>query len=287
MQSADLLDWIRKLCGYQFPRLGHRAFQWFFSHCPPQVDSELLPGIRVNMNLRDTTQQTSYWQGPRYEWPTPVVLSRWAEAGATHFFDIGSNYGFYSYLMLVRFPGIDVHAFEPNPRTFAGLLESQQRNGLAALHVHQVGLSDVADVVEFRASTESSGHSSFGPHPKLSVTDRLEVVPFDDWAKRAGLAIPPRPAWIAKIDVEGYECRVLAGMSGALEARAFLGLCVEINPFTLELAGTSPEAVISLLEGFGYMRLTVPVKRIGRHRTLNVFFAPGGVEGLQLLGNGS
>ena len=99
MLSA-IFDFMRRSLGYKFPRSGRTANALFFKVAPRQIQTELFPGIHVQLDLRDLTQRTTYWQGDRFEYPTPSILSGWAAQGAERFFDIGSNYGFFSYYML-------------------------------------------------------------------------------------------------------------------------------------------------------------------------------------------
>ncbi|MGB8466071.1 MAG: FkbM family methyltransferase, partial [Terrimicrobiaceae bacterium] len=93
------------------------------------------------MNLGDLTQRSTFWQGSRFEAPTAQILARFG-AGAKVFFDIGSNYGFFSYWTLHRLPGIEVYAFEPNPKTFETMRRARLENSLNRLHPQRVGLSD-------------------------------------------------------------------------------------------------------------------------------------------------
>ena len=68
--------------------------------------------------MREEVQATTYWFGTRYEAPTPHILRRWGK-DAQLFFDIGANYGFFSFFMHGVRPDLPIHAFEPNPKTFS------------------------------------------------------------------------------------------------------------------------------------------------------------------------
>jgi len=62
---------------------------------------------------------------------------------------------------------------------------------------------------------------------------------------------------VAKIDVEGFELKVLKGMSKSLSNQSFKGLIVEINPFTLSLTGVEGEDVFNLMHKYGYQSINV------------------------------
>jgi len=265
---------IRRHLGYKFPPLGSVAYQCFFKLLPREIDIELLPSIRAHLNTDDGTQRATYWQGTRFEKPTPEVLKTWASRPEAIFFDIGSNYGWFSFYLASELPDLRVHAFEPNPATFNLLQEIASRNQLSRLRPWHLGLGDHETTSHLRIGIEDSGHSTFGPHPTLSEKDAVEISikSFDAWRQEAGLELPSAPCWVAKIDVEGFEYRVINGMQEALTARAFYGLAVEVNRDTLEFCGSNSKELIALLERFGYVEYTPGFS--GAHRQMNKFFVP-------------
>jgi FkbM family methyltransferase len=279
MLTSAFADSLRRRFGYQFPRLGARGMNWCLSRIPPAINCELFPGIRLNMNLGDLTQRSTFWQGSRFEAPTARILAR-SGAGAKVFFDIGSNYGFFSYWMLHRLPEIEVYAFEPNPETFETIRRAQLENALTRIHPQNVGLSDSVGSLDLHPGTQDSGHSTFARHPGLSAppVKNIPVETFDGWAEGTGLAEPGADEWIAKIDVEGFELRVLAGMRNALSRGAFRLLVVEINEFTLSLAGTAPEQLREFLNDMGYFQPEVlhGASQGDLAKSGNGFFVPAG-----------
>jgi FkbM family methyltransferase len=247
------LDRLRALMGYRFPHLGRRIFEAFFHYAPSQQEVELFPNLYVDLNLHDGTQKTTYWQGARYEHPAARILANWIRDGAV-FFDIGANYGFFSYWMLSQGNPVTVYAFDPVPENAAKMERARRRNSLAhRFTVAECALGDSMATMVLRTGGDDSGHSTLGNHPGLGGrTFDVSVVPFDAWIIRSGLQLPSEPTWIAKIDVEGFEYHVLRGMRAALQARAFAGLMIEINPYTLSLFGQVPEDVFSFLAEMGY-----------------------------------
>ena len=278
MIFAQTMESLRRGCGHRFPRLGGLAFNTFFRLMPETVETELLPGVKARLDLRDLTARATYWQGGRFEHPTPDILAAWGQAGAEMFFDIGSNYGFFSYWMWSQCPALQIHAFEPNPRTFERLNGIVQRNALSRIHPHQLALADVPGTLQLTPGKEDSGHSTLGTHPQLTnqeVVD-VQVHTFDGWCQATGLILPPKPSWVVKMDVEGFELKALQGMQTALRARAFAGLAIEINDFTLEFCGTSAKEVIGFLRNNGYQSIadTPAGSRWPLAQTANNFFVP-------------
>jgi hypothetical protein len=131
-------------------------------------------------------------------------------------------------------------------------------------------MGDVSGKLSLHPGTDDSGHSTFGNHPGLkdSPVKNVEVMTFSKWLGTAGLTIPSRPSWIAKIDVEGFEMKVLAGMEDALKQRAFQGVVIEINAFTLGFCGAVPVDIFRFMKSCGYKRCDIS------DRSGNAFFIP-------------
>jgi FkbM family methyltransferase len=269
-----MIDWVRRRCGYRFPPLGGTASRLVTDALPARVQTELFPGIRAELDLSDGTQRSTYWQGERAEYPTAPVLHEWARAGATAFFDIGANYGFFSFMMASRHPSLDVYAFEPHPGTYRRLDGIRADNALANVRTYNIGLGDEPALLTLHPGVSDAGHSTFLSHPELhGAIDQVVVRPFDEWRRSQGLALPSQPSWVAKIDVEGFEVSVIDGMRDALHAQAFIGLVVEVLPFTLALGGRRPADVTDALAAAGYVP-AAPERAPKRVKTDNIFFVP-------------
>lgn len=267
-------EMIRKSSGFRFPRLGRQAYDLFFQLMPRRATVELFEGINVPLNFNDDTQRTTYWQGERFEFPTADILKSWGKR-STCFFDIGSNYGFFSFLMLARCPELEVYSFEPNPETFALVQSAKDSNALERMHPYNLGLGEESKKLDLFKGVVDSGHSTFGKHPELigqAPFNSIQVVRFDDFIIEKSLGLPSSPAWCAKIDVEGFELKVLRGMRSALAAKAFLGLVVEINPFTLNLCQATAAEIFDLLESHGYRACPQGITRATMTSSGNAFF---------------
>lgn len=286
-QSNSLWTWLidrfRQLCGYRFPPLGPVAFAGIFKALPPTIETRLFPGIKAILDLHDETQRTTYWFGTRFEAPTPQILREWASE-ATHFFDIGSNYGFYSFFLHSVFSHLHIYPFEPNPASFRRLLDICTINRTVRIQPQPYGLSDEDKRLEFLQLTDNTGHSSFATveayadrNPLLAGASltKCDVIPFDQAIRRLGLSYPAKPGWVAKIDVEGYEMKVLLGMAEALRNKAFKGICIELVAENLSLCGTSIEQVDTLLRSCDYHQMPgLEIEHDHRGRNHNAFYVP-------------
>ena len=251
-----LIETFRRLGGYKFPRLGRSAFNACFALLPREGVVEICRGIRTSVDFSDTIVQGTYWGGSRFEAPTgPWLEERARESGATHFFDLGSNFGYFTWHLLSQFPELIGHAFEPNPALFAKLQDTRQRNALTRFHPWNLGLSDAPGRLELRhTGDDNSGSATFGPAEGSNsrVLAEVPVVTFDAWREEQKIELPSRPLWLAKIDVEGFEARLLRGMTETLRARPFAGLAIEQHEENLVRCGSSVAEVESLLASAGY-----------------------------------
>jgi FkbM family methyltransferase len=181
-----------------------------------------------------------------YELETGLLLTRLCR-GDGAFYDIGSNWGYFSLLLAAtpEFTG-PVFAFEPNPRTYADLKDVIQQAGLAErVKPCAFGLgresSNMALAETDRFHTGYARLVSNGPGQEIMVK-RLDDL---------GLPTPQ----VIKIDAEGMEADILAGGATLLK---------NSQPFILFenfLDYTSPNRTfepLQWLRGHGY-QLLVPV----------------------------
>ncbi|MEM1059493.1 MAG: FkbM family methyltransferase [Verrucomicrobiota bacterium] len=279
MLPARLVDRIRQLCGYRFPRMGRLGNQLFWKSIPREMRSEIVPGIEVDLNFGDSVCKGTFKYGAAHEWPTLPVLEHWVRAApepARLFFDIGSNYGYFSYFLMSRLPGLTAYAFEPNPDTFQRLETIKRENRLAHFLPQNLGLGETEGQLDFYPALHNTGDSSFMKRDDVDMGEPIPVpvLPFAAWIEREVLRLPSSPAWVAKIDVEGYEKYTLRGMAPALEARAFAGICLEMLESTQSLTDGGTDSLIVQMESYGYRR----VMRVDRwdipDGNTNAFFVP-------------
>ncbi len=144
-----------------------------------------------------------------------LMLDRMRRHGCDLFVDVGANLG--TYAMEVARAGLAarVVAFKPDPRTLVRLRYHLQINGLPQVEVVEKGVSAARGTAGFKlVDVSNPGMSRIVTEaPDLTV----ETVPLDE-------ELPMRGARIfVKIDVEGHELEVLAGMRGLIrDNRVFI-----------------------------------------------------------------
>ncbi len=210
-----------------------------------------LHGYRMTLQTADWCERWTYMLGRYYEAHTQMLFERALRPGDV-FVDIGANIGM-TVLMAARCvgPAGRVLAFEPNPRVYQRLSDHIARNGLAALaEARNCALGDVATELELHVPLHP-GQATFAPlasdHEGRETMSVKVPVRVGDHELRG---LPEAPMMV-KIDTEGFECRVLAGLKHTLETRKPAVVC-EAVPGLLERAGASIGALFDLMHGAGY-----------------------------------
>lgn len=156
-----------------------------------------------------------------------------------HFIDIGANIGYFTVMAARRVgEGGRVDAFEPDPENRARLIANLQRNGVESrVRVHDVALSDRegrAVIHRYAGGAMNHGCSTLHPVPgEAGQMADVRTARLDD--VRPG--VTPR---LIKMDVEGAEPEVVAGMRGLLRGETPPAVIGEFNPTQAGHAGQAP-----------------------------------------------
>ena len=162
--------------------------------------------------------------------------------------DAGANDGGYTQRMLNA--GMTVHAFEPVPDVFDRL--SQRFANDTRVRLNQLALSDRSELLRNQTvlSCWTIGtKGTAGLDTALEYVDRpafnVQTVTLDEYLDRSYSA----PVDFIKLDVDGYEHRVLQGATRTLLTRPPI-LC-EFNCYINKLGG-SPREFLQLIFKLGY-----------------------------------
>lgn len=162
----------------------------------------------------DSEARHLFWRGVESIEPESMPVFAREAAQATTVIDIGANRGTFTLTALAASPTVEVIAIEPSPGTFRHLSEqielnhwsdrvqlvnaaAADRSGTMAFHVPRSLLANSARLVDAAHRSAITGE----------VID-VEVLTIDELTTEAD---------VVKIDVEGAEHLVLAGMTSLLE----------------------------------------------------------------------
>ena len=215
-----------------------------------------LPGAPLRMRVHET--------GDEFISPCIRATGLW-EPAETRFFvttirpgdfvvDVGANIGYYS-LIASRLVGDAgrVLAIEPDADNCAILRHNVAGNGATNVRVVEAAASDINGVERlYRAGTNLGDHRTYDSgdgRPSKSVPAFTLDHLVGDQAQRVDFI---------KIDAQGAEAKILAGMAGTLRRNAgHITIVLEFWPFGLERAGSSAARVLELLDEYRFEMATI------------------------------
>jgi FkbM family methyltransferase len=166
-------------------------------------------------------------------------MKRCVELRFDTFIDIGANIGLYSCVLLKNRCVRRAILFEPDRRNIVHLKANLLINGLLdSVELHEVALGDLTGRYRFAPGAIDGGFSRvLDDNESVDSSYEVTVLPLDDV-----LSFSDRRLAI-KIDVENYECKVLAGMQRILRQNECMILVESFDTF---------DQVTSLLTAAGY-----------------------------------
>lgn len=172
--------------------------------------------------------------------------------------DVGANDGGFAWQAMIALPEAHIYSFEPLPSVYAELKRQIRRRRAARVQAHNLALGDHERELEMFLHPEETGTSSFLPsaqvcrekYTKFRNTEvvKVKMDTLDGWLAKSKAALEPEI--LLKLDVQGYEDRVLKGASQTLrQARACL---LEVNFDCFYEGQPTFEALGDYLRDFGY-----------------------------------
>lgn len=123
--------------------------------------------------------------------------------------DAGANIGQTALAFARWWPAARIHSFEPIAATYARLATACGNN--PRIECHRLALGDAESEAQVSVQDNSELNSLLAPSG-TGATERVRVRRLDDWAAERRI----ERIDLLKIDVEGYELRVLAGAEALL-----------------------------------------------------------------------
>jgi FkbM family methyltransferase len=176
-----------------------------------------------------------------------ILQTREAAAGGI-MLDLGANVGRMSIPRVILGDVTRAYCAEPDPVTFACLARNAIDNGLRGLVLpDQTAIGDRNGTVRLRQSGPSGSFSVVSGGSAEGGMETVEVpcCTLDTWVERLGIDLDA--VTFVKVDVEGFERRVLAGGSRVLGC-SHIAWQMEIYPSKLRAAGDDPEPLYGDLQ---------------------------------------
>jgi len=183
----------------------------------------------------------------KYEPIETALVQQEVGAGDT-VVDIGANLGYFTLLFsgLVG-DGGTVYAFEPDPKSFALLQENIKENGCSNIRAERKAVTDRSGFSRLYLSAEDTvDHRVYDSGDDRDYVE-VETVSLDDYFARVEASVD-----FIKVDAQGAEPLILAGMSQLLERSPSAKLLTEFWPFGLSQCGIAAEDYLSQLHNAGF-----------------------------------
>ena len=220
---------------------------WVLSRRHP--DEVELDGQTFKVDPRDFGVTLELHSTGTYEPFTRGLCLESLEPGMV-FLDIGAHVGLYSLPASKRVGHQGrVIAFEPHPSNRSLLMENIDRNHVENVTVVPAAVSDEPGQMHLQVSTFNPGdHRLYRERSSGVQTVETAVVSVDSWLESAGMETVD----MIKMDVQGAEANVLAGMRRTLASSRRLKMIIEYTPWMLRESGADPIALLTGLETAGF-----------------------------------
>jgi len=200
--------------------LGRPTFRKFNEHLIQWAYTGLGVGNYENDLISGEVPFLQHYLNPgRY--PSGIVL------------DVGANIGHYAQAVHRLNPSLDIHAFEPHPRTFETLLKNT--TSFPRIQCHALGFGQEAGIHTLFDHGNGEGtehaslhhgallHAGYGVEETQTVEIKLDTI--DHFLESQGI---DRVLFL-KIDTEGHEYAVLQGAQKALQEGRIQWIQFEFN----------------------------------------------------------
>jgi FkbM family methyltransferase len=189
-------------------------------------------GARYRGSFNSFIDWCAYYYGAYEREDLEVIADLMAAVEAPTFVDVGANVGHHTLFAATRARRvIAIEPFEPLTHRIQQKIDD---NVLTNVTIVPCGLGDRDELVAYEPpTTQNTGTGRFRPGPRRG-NETMLLLPVrrgDDVLADAGIERPS----VIKIDTEGYERRVLAGLAQTLEAARPI-VVFEWSPHTSDAA---------------------------------------------------
>lgn len=246
----ELSGWGRLTFLFDYKR------DWLWQGAPTKTIPDKVTKNLVRLDLSKWADRSHFFLGRWHDLELLLLLAELVKPGET-VVDIGANRGGFTFAAAAAATRKGkVISFEPNPIVADVLRAEIALNAVDNVVVHQCGLSDCKGLLPLTVPNINSGEGSFaGSLYESNSTFTVDIHLGDDFLANETPAI-------IKIDVEGYETKVVRGLSQTIQ-HCFPMIITEIISQHLERAGSSVKELNELMESFGYkaFRLSLQKKK--------------------------
>ncbi len=204
--------------------------------------------------MRPILEETGAWE------PEEAALLAEFHRPGLRFLDVGANVGYFSLLVAQHCPGAQIHAFEPHPLTSQVLALNAWGSG-ANITTHALALSDGDRVLALSTAETNLGDTR--SRAETSGSMLAPAAPLDE-------VLPAAVFDLVKIDVQGFETEVVAGMAGMIGRSPQVTIVAEFWPSALRERDLDPLAVLASYRELGLTTQVQVGRDLAVHKPVDV-----------------
>jgi FkbM family methyltransferase len=242
--------------GKLYSAIGDHRRGWLWAGAPKRIAREKLTGRVMQLDISKWSDRSAYFLGRWYDLAPQLVLADVLAPGET-VIDIGANRGMFA-LVAAHYVGDNgkVICFEPNPDCIRIINQEVAENAIGNVLVHNFGLGDRDEELPLSVPSVNSGEGTFGKSRYDPATNRIFLARI----KRGDDVLSgEKPAFI-KVDVEGFECKAIRGLSETIKRHTPI-LMTELLPEHLAACGSSLSEFVRIVEGLGYRGFALALQK--------------------------
>jgi FkbM family methyltransferase len=241
---------------------------WLWAGAPSKTIREKSLGHVLELDLSQWADRSTYFLGRWHNLEMQRFMSDVIKPGDT-VVDIGANRGNFALAASHLLGNMGkVLCFEPNPNCIRILDNAVTSNHIENMFIYPVGLGDREEELTLSHLQLWRGHVW-----KAGVWKRVDV-PGPRSGESRRQATGERAAIVDQIDVEGFECKVIAGLAETI-GRNHPIVLTEVIPTLLERCDASVADLMALMQRFGYQGFKLGLKKEhGRYDWQLISFDP-------------
>lgn len=211
-------------------------------------------GMRYAGNTNNSTDRLFFMFGGCEKYMLSFLrdYSRMHENSDAVLLDIGAHVGNHALFMSQYVK--KVHAFEPNPVVRKALESNVSLNKIKNVTIHSIGLGDTNESIPFYVPKKdhlSCGSFCANHDDRNEYYNDLEVRVGDDFVYERNI----KNIDIIKIDVEGFEKKVISGLSKTIEKHRPM-IILEVSKTTRNEFGNKTEFESAFPEGYCFYQFS-------------------------------
>lgn len=249
LRNGTLLERLKlEWCQY----IKHKRLEWWESQIgkPEHVVTKIQPGVRMRLYFDSELSQRVYCGD--FEWRERQFINAFLRPRDV-FVDVGANIGLFTLIAAHRVGNKGhVYAFEPCSKTYHRLIANVQLNRRTNVSCYQLALSDSVAQLNMTISLDGFDAWNSLAQPITGNSFAVETVNSTTWDSFAQDQSLIGRVTMMKIDVEGWESRVLTGGYEILSRIDAPVLQVEFTEQASRSVGSSCAKLYRLLEELGY-----------------------------------